>query len=440
MHKNNILTSSPQNGLEVLSDKSSTGRERPWKKQKEDSLRLAAVYKSLSESGDDGYKHTEILIRECSSWLHFKGCRDGHIKQRLVKANFCKHRLCPMCQWRKSLFVYQQFLKVVHEAMKEKTSPNGLVRVQFALLTLTVRNMDSRNLKSAITHMLKSWRRLTARKPFKQAIIGYFRTLELTYSDKKGYHPHIHAILEVSNSYKTSRYYIPKAPRPQDKGKKLRHDWVSLWQKAAKLEDSMNPKDGPSVDIRFIRPLKEKDRQKVNTVVELQEEKLGGKSLSGAIAEVAKYASKVGDLLESKHPEEVVKVVDDALRNRRLRSYGGHLKEVYTRLKEPDVEDASLIEMPLDNECHDDKCPVCNSELVTMQYLWDAGLRNYRRGDIVPNAPVYKKSATEEYCEKLEEWERKVKPIHVIVAQQEGMDKPFEFKTSKERKEEKKGK
>jgi hypothetical protein len=47
--------------------------------------------------------------------------------------------------------------------------------------------------------LLKEWRKLTNRRPFKSAVLGYVRAVEVTFSKRKfaGWHAHLHVVLEI---------------------------------------------------------------------------------------------------------------------------------------------------------------------------------------------------------------------------------------------------
>ena len=55
----------------------------------------------------------------------------GEVTRRLVAAQFCRDRLCPMCAWRKSLVMFSQISQIMDwVAEREETVP--------IFLTLTV--------------------------------------------------------------------------------------------------------------------------------------------------------------------------------------------------------------------------------------------------------------------------------------------------------------
>src|SRR5690606_12341063 len=112
----------------------------------------------------------------------------GHEK-RLTWANFCRVRLCPMCAWRRSLVIAHQIKAVAHEAVKRQS-------MRWLFLTLTIRNCTGDDLIDTISHLMKSWRRLSQRKLFSDVVVGWFRSLEITRNLLDDtYHPHFHVLL-----------------------------------------------------------------------------------------------------------------------------------------------------------------------------------------------------------------------------------------------------
>ncbi|QTD39770.1 protein rep [Sporosarcina sp. Te-1] len=74
---------------------------------------------------------------DCGNYLVFK-IKDDRLK--LYQTYFCKARLCPMCNWRRSLKIAFQNKKII-QAVNERE------KVRWVVLTLTVRNVDGEDLK-----------------------------------------------------------------------------------------------------------------------------------------------------------------------------------------------------------------------------------------------------------------------------------------------------
>lgn len=350
---------------ETLVDLSPTGRPRPWANHKQSSDKLSKVYSFLRRESK------WERLRGCGSELTFKECPEGHYK-RLIKANFCKQRLCPMCSWRRSLFVYHQFLMVAHEVIKRHPD------YQFIFITLTIKNCPEERLSKEITHLIDSFDRLKGYKRF-NSIKGTFRTNEVTYNPlNKDYHPHIHAIGVVPSSY-FKKDYIKQ------------EELILLWKKALQVDYA------PNVDIRKVR----KKHSNIPTVEEslIDLDSSFDDSLAGAAAEVAKYSVKVQDIIEPKpkrgdspemvnarlslsndikHQSSVIDALDESLNRRRMISYTGIFKEAYQALNQKDVEDSNLILIPGQEETQC-TCKICQSELVQIHYDWDSYIKKYKK-------------------------------------------------------------
>src|SRR5699024_4502293 len=108
---------------------------------------------------------------------------------------------------------------------------------KYIFLTLTVKNCYGEDLKDTLDLMTGSFNKLNQRKPFKNAVKGYFRSLEVTYNeDENTYHPHFHLILAVNKSYfSDTKSYLSQ------------EDWTNLWKESLKVDYT------PIVDVRRIK-------------------------------------------------------------------------------------------------------------------------------------------------------------------------------------------
>ena len=323
-------------GEKCLDDRKASGKQRDWKGYKLKSLAIAAAYALYEELEKYAQR-----IGECGSWLKFAVCPEGHHKF-LIQACFCRCRLCIMCQWRKSLVIYHQLITILHRHMEQYKTDVPM------LLTLTVPNVPAYELKDRLSLMYQAWNRMSCRRPFKRAVRGWFRALEVTYNaDRDDYHPHFHVLLIVPAAYfKRSRgIYIE------------RDDWLKMWKESTGIPEITQ------VDIRTVKKRSKKD------------------ALPAICAEVGKYATKVADyvkrLLDGSYEAnaEVVQVLHYALKHRRLVAYGGYLKAIKKELKLVDVENADLVTVEgEDKACH---CPICQSTLIETIYRWQLGLKDY---------------------------------------------------------------
>ena len=221
-------------------------------------------------------------IEYCGSFLEFHSDITGEVK-KLVKANNCENRFCPICAYKKAR----------KEALKLSVLIRSLEKdYKFLFLTLTASNVTSDNLEEEIKLYNESFKRLTKLKLFMSAVVGYVRKLEVTYNhDLKTYHPHFHVLLAVKNNY-FGRNYIK------------RDTWLEMWQKA-KRDYSIT-----QVDVRKLE-------------------------LEKGVAEIAKYSSKDSDYLIS---QEVFDVMYKALKGRQIITYNGVFKESVKEFKKGNLD------------------------------------------------------------------------------------------------------
>lgn len=323
---------------ETLKDKSSTGRERPWRTHKRTSRAVAAslyrIYQAHPKKNAWAKKRSD-RIQQCSNYLQFGdyvNTQTGEVTRRLTAAQFCRDRLCPMCAWRKSLVMFSQISQIMDwVSEREKVVP--------VFLTLTVKNCAGDDLEQTVDLLLKSWSRMMTsrgrRKPW-QVSRGWFRALEITYNKKSNeWHPHLHAIVLVEPDYFT------------DETKYIDHDaWIAEWRWALGADYD------PSVDVRTVKG----DRAK-------------------AVAEVAKYTVKPGewlDLDDADGTDRRVELLARVLKSRRLTALGGIMKTAKAALKLEDVEQADLVLTDAE------KAEMRGEVLVALiRFEWQIGPTNY---------------------------------------------------------------
>lgn len=300
---------------QVLVDKSASGKVRNWKLHKIHNSYISLAYEEIDPKKSG-------RMKECANWLAFHLREDGSMK--LHDARFCRVRLCPICQWRRSLKTFAQMSQVL-----DKASSDGY---QFIFLTLTMRNCSADALSDELTHILLSFNRLIKYKDIQKAVKGFYRGCEVTHNVRTDeYHPHLHVILAVKSTYFNGRTYISQTK------------WSELWQRALQVDYT------PIVDIRRCKG--------------------GAKS----IAEACKYAVKPSDIINFDDWDmtvETLRVLDKALEKRRFIGLGGVLKEIHKQLHLDDMEEGDLVHV--ESESNSEATP---EEVV---YFWN-GYSQYER-------------------------------------------------------------
>ena len=296
---------------EILEDVSRTGRKRPWREHRMAKIGLIELF-HLGEK-----KHGHLLsesrmkdLEECADELLF--LQDAEGNRRLKQGNFCRIRVCPMCNWRRSLKLFSQVSAVTDAILAEK-------KARFIFVTLTVQNVRGDVLRETIDKINKAFKYIVDKhqtfapaKKLKENLLGYMKAEEITYNaDRDDFHPHIHAILEVRPSYFKNGYIKQK-------------DWTAMWRAALGVDYD------PLVDVRNIK---------------------GG--TAKAVAEVAKYPVKMDGILKIKDKEKAAKALVElysAIFRRRLVTFGGDFKEYRKRLQLDDVETGDLIHVEVEEK------------------------------------------------------------------------------------------
>lgn len=294
---------------EVLEDTSASGRERPWSKHKMSNVELTELFE-IARSIDETILTDSRMdsLRHCSDVVIF--LQDAAGNRKLKSANFCRVRVCPMCNWRRSMKLFSQVSAITDEILREK-------KARFIFVTLTVRNVQGHELTDMINKMNQAFKYLTSKgqtfapaKELKKNLLGYMKAEEITYNSKAGtFHPHIHTIFEVKPSYFRDGYLTKKA-------------WITLWRSALGVDYD------PSVDVRNIK---------------------GG--TAKAVAEVAKYPVKMDTVLKIKDKQQAALALIQLYRaifRRRLVTFGGDFREYKRKLALDDVESGDLVHVEAD--------------------------------------------------------------------------------------------
>lgn len=315
---------------QVFQDIRKNGKKSDWRGKKIANIEYADLLSELH------YRKAEN-VKICAEVMRFEPTDTGHLK--LKQTWFCKSKLCPLCNWRRSMKHSNQVVQVIDEAVKREASG------RFLFWTLTSKNTyDGQELKKALSEMSEAFRKLVQYKKVKQNLLGFLRATEVTVNPKDdSYNQHMHVLVFVKSSYfKNSENYISQA------------ELTEFWQKALKVDYT------PIVNVKAVK-LKNKIKN-------------SEKDLLGAVYETAKYPVKSVDYLTDNHDQNLKRVEDleKGLANKRLFSYGGLFKKIRKELQLADVEDekSDLIE----TGSEDDKDATTGEEIVA---YWNWERKNY---------------------------------------------------------------
>ena len=108
----------------------------------------------------------------------FQNLSDFSHQKKLEEMYTCKNRFCPFCSWRRSRKLSLQGYKIL-DAIRQKEN------LRYIFLTLTVQNPKLEDTRLIISHMNKSFQRMSQSLRFKNSIVGFCRILEVHPQEKK---------------------------------------------------------------------------------------------------------------------------------------------------------------------------------------------------------------------------------------------------------------
>lgn len=287
---------------EKLEDYSATGKKRKWDLHKQNNLKLVELYKQAIKISPNVISPKRLQdLADCANQLEYLQDVEGN--KKLYKTYFCRVRLCPMCQWRRSLKLFSQVSKITDYINQQQNN-----QVRYLFITLTQKNCNGSELVQEINKINKSFsllvdktKRVQPATKFKKMLLGYIKSTEVTYNPKtKTYHPHLHCIFAVQEEYFNKANYINK------------NTWRAIWADLLKVDYL------PQVNVQAIKPARQQK----------------------AVAELAKYPAKVSSILNLPQAQAVQVIIDltTLCYKRRFVAFGGIFKKTKALLKLQDVE------------------------------------------------------------------------------------------------------
>lgn len=307
----------------------------------------APIAGMLEKLGLDGRAYR---MQNCANRLMVRRCPHcGEI--HVTGGNLCRDRLCPVCQWRLSIRRYAE-LKSVMDYLYQEGAIAGL---QAGMLTLTVKNCRPSDLGATISKMLVGFKRWQQRRTVRDQIMGWARTLEITYNKKsKTFHPHVHLLLLWKPGGK-SGHLGPTMAREWATACRL--DYRPVWH----YTDAYSRDNAGDWDATL-----------------------------SAILECSKYVTKASDIVnadgDSSMPLAHFGALVAAIKGRRLVAYGGIIADARKALALPD-DDTTLDDQTEAEQTTDAiACPKCGTEMGITMLEW-AGVG--ASGKYVPAAAGY---------------------------------------------------
>lgn len=309
-----IITPNDLNPHTPLVDLSPT--DKPWDIHRNHATTVQGHYSSSP-------KHQGYAVRMslCSLLLDFKQVHTlDSVKLKLSDARFCRVRWCPVCQWRRSLMWKSKAAKIMPLVLA------AYPKYRWLFLTLTVRNCRVDELRSTISHMNESFKRLSDLKAFPAE--GFLKATEVTRCKDGTAHPHFHILMMVKPSYFGVGYLSIEK-------------WILMWKQSLRID--YNP-------ITHVKALKPNEA-----------------NFSAMLSEVIKYQVKESDLIQDR--DWFIELTKQLHKTRAISS-GGILKEY---LKELENEPDDLIG---EGEGEND------DELAHLFFGWMQHYQQYRQVDV----------------------------------------------------------
>ena len=296
---------------EYLSDCSP--KDRPWDEHRSQADQVARIYLNAEESR--WLRRQGERVNECSQVLEFVWSPDkadpGVLSLKLRGGYFCRVRLCPVCQVRRSKLWMARFLQAAPGVLAQ--CPGG----RFLFLTFTQKNVEISGLRSELGEISKAWGRLRKRKEF-GGVLGWIRTVEVTRGENGSAHPHCHVLAIVPGDYfRRPDKYVAQLV------------WTQIWRESLGLD--YNP-------VVWVTAVKGKRGRPLprHFGAETSGADLPG-GLIDAARETLKYAVKPDDMIDD---PEWFKELTRQVHNLQFISSGGVLKDV---LRENDETNDDLL-------------------------------------------------------------------------------------------------
>lgn len=288
-------------------------------------LKIPDVAAKLAKIGQAGRAYR---MEHCSELLVYQWCKNCG-RKHIINAQLCRDRFCPVCGWRLSLKRFATMVDIVQGLRREYP---GAV---WQFVTLTCKNCPVNELRVTMSEMLGAWDKIMRRRTTIAKLIGWARSLEITFNaEKRTLHPHFHVLLLWKEGQNPDNF--------------LERAWM----------DTVRLKTEPAAQhsdvIESLRTATEHGPDSADEV-------------TGAVLETFKYSVKSKDLNEM--PLYLFRELDQALRGRRMVAFGGKVKE-YARL----LDAEKTMEDPEDDTTDEEemaRCADCGSvKLIQIVGAW----------------------------------------------------------------------
>lgn len=358
----------------------------------------AGIIRAFDAAGDDWDKQNITPLQHCMRAADWRECPDHH-EGVIHKAEFCGHRMCAVCQKRRSWIERRKYRPVLTRALAgEYTQGQEAIAIFVTLTWPSVVDIDGEH----VSRMWRDLRNLDRQKWWKQRVRGALNRFEWTFSPVYGHHSHVHSIVLVSrrlyeqalqefdlwrgrlsDRLRTSTQFKLRWSRP-GAIKKLYSLWWAHNGPLPKSELSRAWKELTGAGVVDIRMIRGRNRTWGDQT-----------RLEAALDELLKYPIKETDYLAARplRPDEAQKLAENpdlglldrnyavvrlynAIRGRRLADprgcIRGHLKEAIEQAEAATAEE--LLHIGIDEQiARRHTCSSCGKLYVDRRYEWERG-------------------------------------------------------------------
>lgn len=318
-----------------------------WTMHKKNALEMAERLEKI------GQYRRAFFVRNCSREVvigHCEKCGKNHV----LKAQLCRDRMCPICNWRLSMKRYSDMCGII-TVLRERYPES-----EWQFVTLTVKNCKPDRLGKTIDEMSRAWNYIMSRPKTKERIIGWAKSLEVTYNaETKELHPHFHVLTMWEEGYAVEEDYL-----------------TEMWMKSVRLHVDRKAQKSEKVVTKaeYIEQLEidpTEPEAKDTTIIpsKYDQEEDTAEAVREAVLETFKYSIKSKDTQEM--PLWVFRKLDEDIKGRRLVAYGGVVKEIAAELGEEELSEEETVR----------KCYQCGSvKMVQVIGKWVGEGYIWRRG------------------------------------------------------------
>lgn len=263
-------------------------------------------------------------MAECSNIIEYEKCTEcGEIV--IKRANLCRDRLCPVCSWRLAAKRFSEMM-MVYDNIGDILATHTV-----SLMTLTVKNVKLSDLSETMNDMARSWKRMQERKWMSDNLVGWARSIEVTYNqDANTAHPHYHVLAIWRGKVQSDEYeYMIR----------------QIWAQSSRINYV------PQIDCRNAYTTD------------------NNKDITSAAVEAMKYTAKTKDMIDM--PMREFREFVRAIKGRRLISYGGAISSTRKALgfnddvPKDEIDDTTI------------KCTKCNAPFAAQTAIWSGVTKRY---------------------------------------------------------------